>query len=56
LQTSELIYNLLFHASAETLLEIARDSRHLWAQKIGFFQACSNLGSATASSILMFTA
>src|SRR6267154_3052617 len=31
-----LIYNLLFHSSAATLLEIARDPRHLGAE-IGFF-------------------
>jgi hypothetical protein len=36
LQNKQLIYNLLFHASAETLLEIARDPRHLGAG-IGFF-------------------
>jgi hypothetical protein len=36
LQNKRLIYNLLFHASAETLLEIARDRRHLGAE-IGFF-------------------
>jgi hypothetical protein len=36
LQNKRLIYNLLFHASAETLLEIARDPRHLGAE-IGFF-------------------
>jgi len=36
LQKKRLIYNLLFHASAETLLEIARDPRHLGAE-IGFF-------------------
>jgi hypothetical protein len=36
LQNKRLIYNLLFHTSAETLLEIARDSRHLGAE-IGFF-------------------
>ena len=36
LQNKRLIYNLLFHASAQTLLEIARDPRHLGAQ-IGFF-------------------
>jgi len=36
LQNKRLIYKLLFHASAETLLEVARDSRHLGAQ-IGFF-------------------
>jgi len=36
LQNKRLIYNLLFQASAETLLEIARDPRHLGAE-IGFF-------------------
>jgi hypothetical protein len=36
LQNKRLIYNLLFHASAATLLEIARDLRHLGAE-IGFF-------------------
>src|ERR1700674_1916713 len=36
LQNKRLIYNLLFHASAETLLEIARDPRHLGAG-FGFF-------------------
>jgi len=36
LQNKRLIYHLLFHASAETLLEIARDPRHLGAD-IGFF-------------------
>jgi len=36
LQNKRLIYRLLFHASAETLLEIARDPRHLGAE-IGFF-------------------
>jgi Putative transposase/Transposase zinc-binding domain len=36
LQNKRLIYDLLFQASAETLLEIARDPRHLGAQ-IGFF-------------------
>ena len=36
LQNKRLMYSLLFHASAETLLEIARDPRHLGAE-IGFF-------------------
>jgi len=36
LQNKRLIFNLLFHTSAETLLEIARDPRHLGAE-IGFF-------------------
>ena len=36
LQNKRLIFNLLFHSSAETLLEIARDPRYLGAE-IGFF-------------------
>jgi hypothetical protein len=36
LQNKRLIYSALFRASAETLLEIARDPRHLGAE-IGFF-------------------
>jgi hypothetical protein len=36
LQNKRVVYNLLFHAAAETLLEIARDPRHLGAE-IGFF-------------------
>jgi hypothetical protein len=36
LQNSKVIYDLLFHASAETLLEVARDPRHLGAE-LGFF-------------------
>jgi hypothetical protein len=36
LQNKRLIYNLLFHSSAATLLEVARDPRHLGAE-IGFF-------------------
>lgn len=36
LQNKKLIYSLLFRASAETLLEVARDPRHLGAE-IGFF-------------------
>ena len=36
LQNKKLIYDLLFRASAETLLEVARDPRHLGAE-IGFF-------------------
>jgi Putative transposase/Transposase zinc-binding domain len=36
LPNKQVIYNLLFQASAETLLEIARDPRHLGAE-IGFF-------------------
>jgi hypothetical protein len=36
LQNKKLIYDLLFRTSAETLLEVARDPRHLGAD-IGFF-------------------
>jgi hypothetical protein len=36
LQNKRLIYKLLFHSSAETLLEVARDPQHLGAE-IGFF-------------------
>ena len=36
LQNKREIYALLFRASAETLLEVARDPKHLGAQ-IGFF-------------------
>jgi predicted Zn-ribbon and HTH transcriptional regulator len=36
LQNKKFIYDLLFRASAETLLEVARDSKHLGAE-IGFF-------------------
>lgn len=36
LQNKKVIYNLLFHASAETLLEVALNPKHLGAQ-IGFF-------------------
>jgi hypothetical protein len=36
LQNKREIYSLLFHASAETLLEVARDPQHLGAE-IGFF-------------------
>src|SRR6266705_6865274 len=36
LQNKKVIYGLLFRASAETLLEIARDPKHLGAE-IGFF-------------------
>jgi hypothetical protein len=36
LQNKKTVFNLLFRASAETLLEVARDPRHLGAE-IGFF-------------------
>src|ERR1700704_6102288 len=43
LQNKRLIYNLLFHSSAATLLEIARDPRHLGAE-IGFFSVLPTWG------------
>jgi hypothetical protein len=49
LQNKRLIYNLLFHASAETLLEIARDPRHLGAE-IGFFSVLHTWDQTAASS------
>src|SRR5467141_5284100 len=36
LQNKKVLYDLLFRASAETLLEVARDPQHLGAE-IGFF-------------------
>lgn len=36
LQNKKVVFNLLFRSSAETLLEVARDPRHLGAE-IGFF-------------------
>jgi hypothetical protein len=36
LQNKKIVYDLLFRTSAETLLEVARDSQHLGAE-IGFF-------------------
>src|SRR5246127_2298409 len=36
LQNKKVVYDLLFRASAETLLEVARDPKHLGAE-IGFF-------------------
>src|SRR6202795_4185847 len=36
LQNKKVIYDLLFRTSAETLLEVARDPRHLGAE-LGFF-------------------
>jgi hypothetical protein len=36
LQNKKVVYDLLFHSSAETLMEIARDPQHLGAE-IGFF-------------------
>src|SRR6516225_4130422 len=39
LQNKKILYNLLFRASAETLLQVARDPRHLGGE-IGFFSVC----------------
>jgi hypothetical protein len=46
LQNKKVIYDLLFHASAETLIEIAHDPRHLGAE-IGFFSVISTLAPGT---------
>ncbi len=40
LQNKRVLYDLLFRTSAETLLEVARDPRHLGAE-IGFFSVCT---------------
>jgi Putative transposase/Transposase zinc-binding domain len=44
-QNKRIIYNLLFKATSETLLEIAADPRHLGA-KIGFFAVLHTWGEA----------
>jgi Putative transposase/Transposase zinc-binding domain len=43
LQNKKVLYDLLFHASAETLLEIARDPKHLGAE-IGFLAVLHTWG------------
>ena len=43
LQNKKVLYDLLFRASAETLLEVARDSRHLGAD-IGFLSVLHTWG------------
>jgi hypothetical protein len=43
LQNKKVLYDLLFHASAETLLEIAADPKHLGAQ-IGFLSVLHTWG------------
>ena len=49
LQNKKVIYDLLFHASAETLLEIAHDPRHLGAE-IGFFSVLHTWDQRLAAS------
>ena len=49
LQNKKVLYDLLFRASAETLLEVARDPRHLGAE-IGFFSVTHLESEARASS------
>ena len=44
-QNKEVVYNILFQATAETLRTIAADSKHLGAQ-IGFFAILHSWGSA----------
>ena len=51
LQNKKVIYGLLLRASAETLLEVARNPRHLGAE-IGF-SACCIPGIRSSSFILM---
>jgi hypothetical protein len=51
LQNKKVIYDLLFRASAETLLEVARDPRHLGAE-IGFFTVL-HTGIRSSGSIPM---
>src|ERR1700752_1145923 len=46
LQNKKRIYGLLFRASAETLLEVARNPRHLGAE-IGFFNGFHTLNTKT---------
>jgi hypothetical protein len=48
LQNKREIYALLFRASAETLIEIARDPKHLGAE-IGFFSVLQHLEPETAA-------
>src|SRR6202011_72194 len=43
LQNKKLLYDLLFRASAETLLEVARDPKHLGAE-IGFLAVLHTWG------------
>jgi Transposase zinc-binding domain/Putative transposase len=54
LQKKQVMYNLLFQASAETLLEIARDPRHLDARSAS--SACSIPGISVCSIIPISTA
>ena len=48
LQNKRLLYDLLFRTSAETMLEVARDPRHLGAE-IGFFGVLHTWGSEPRS-------
>src|SRR5215471_1231954 len=49
LQNKKLLYNLLFQTCAETLLEVARDPKHLGAE-IGFFSVAPHLESEAGAS------
>jgi len=49
LQNKKVVYDLLFRTSAETLLEVARDPKHLGAE-IGFFSVLALLESETRPS------
>ncbi len=58
LQNKRLLYDLLFRASAATLLELAGDPKHLgadiWVRTSGFL-ACSTLGDRTFTIIRTYT-
>ena len=54
LQNKRLLYDLLFHASAATLLEVARNPKHLGA--ILACSVCCIHGDRTCSITRMFTA
>src|SRR5271157_2919217 len=48
LQNKQVVYDLLFHTSAATLLAVARDPRHLGAE-IGFFSVLHTWDQPTSS-------
>ena len=52
LVNKKVFYNLLFQATAETLLKVAADPKHLGAQ-IGFFAVLHSWGVRTCCSILI---
>ena len=54
-QNKEVVYGILFQATAETLKTIAADPKHLGAE-IGFFAVLAQLGTEPACSIPTYTA